>query len=64
MEKKQTATPNQRKELITLFMIMIFSILLAATSGIDNTIVRWFFDALLFIGQLFVVKAILDDVYK
>jgi hypothetical protein len=55
---------QERKKIVTLFMIIIFSMLLAATSGIANVITRLFFQVLLFFGQIVIVKTLLDDYYQ
>jgi len=54
---------NKRKN-ITLFMIVIFSLLLGATSGIESIFTRFLFQIILFVGQLVIVKSLLDDMYS
>ena len=54
---------TNRKKTTTLFMIIVFSILLAATSGISGFFTRIIFQILLFAAQLAIVKALLDDFY-
>jgi nitrate reductase NapE component len=64
MVEKKIVSPIERKKNVTLFMIIVFSILLVATSGISNFLVRMLFQIILFIGQLLIVKTLLDDFYQ
>lgn len=56
--------PNERKKLITLFMIIVFSLLLGMTAYINNIFLRLWFQVILFISQLIIVKTLLDDYYS
>lgn len=57
-------TPKEKKKNITLFMIMVFSLLLGMTTGIENFLVRTLFQIIVFVGQLLITKALLDDFYS
>lgn len=63
-EIKQLLTPpNERKKMITLFMIIVFSLLIAMSAYIDNWVMKLWFQIILFVSQLVIVKALLDDYY-
>ena len=63
MEKKILSSVEKRKR-ITFTMIITFSILLAMTSGIGDFLTRNLFQLVTFVGQIIVVKALLDDFYR
>ena len=54
----------ERKRNVTLWMMLIPSILMIATSGISNLFVRIIFQLLLFATQLLIVKTLLDDYFR
>jgi len=60
--KKILAVTEKRKRL-TMWMIVVFSILLAMTSGIEQFLTRLLFQIVLFSTQLLIVKSLLEDVY-
>lgn len=61
--KEILTPPAERKKTITLFMIIVFSLLIAMSAYIDNFILKLWFQIILFISQLIIVKALLDDYY-
>lgn len=65
MKKKENIkSSTQIKKNVTMTMIIVFSIILAATAGITNFLVRGIVQIIAFIGQLVVIKALLDDFYR
>jgi len=62
--QKEAKSKQEKRKNITLFMIIVFSILLAMTTGIQMLFTRLLFQIILFIAQLIVVKGLLDDVYS
>jgi len=58
------SNPNERKKTVTLFMIIIFSLLIAMTTYIDNWLMRLWFQVILFFAQLIIVWTILEDYYS
>lgn len=63
-EQVEQDTRRTKRKNITLFMIVIFSLLLVATSGIETLFTRILFQIILFVGQLVIVKSLLDDMYS
>ena len=61
MEKPSATT---KKKNVTLAMIIIFSIILVATTAIGDFLIRSIIQIVAFVGQLLVVKALLDDYYQ
>ena len=64
MEKEKKIDATTRKKNTTLFMICIFSLLLAMSSGIEQFLTRLLFQIVLFGSQLMIVKTLLDDFYS
>lgn len=58
-----TKSANERKKFITLFMIIVFSLLIVMSSFINNWILKLWFQVILFVAQLVIVNAILSDYY-
>jgi len=63
-KKKIKMDKTKRKQFITFFMIMIFSVLLAGTAGIKDIFIRLLFQLLLLSGQIVIVKTIIEDYYS
>ncbi|HEY0090437.1 MAG TPA: hypothetical protein VGB37_16425 [Candidatus Lokiarchaeia archaeon] len=59
-----TLTALEKKKRLTLYMIIIFSVLLVATTEIKVMLTRIIFQIILFSSQLLIVKSLLDDVYQ
>ena len=62
--KEFISNPNERKKTVTLFMIIIFSLLIAMTSYMDSWLMRLWFQVILFFAQLIIVWTILEDYYS
>ena len=60
---KQTLAVTEKRKRLTMWMIVVFSILLAMTSGIEQFLTRLLFQIVLFSTQLLIVKSLLEDVY-
>jgi len=63
---KNLLTPpsaNERKKTITLFMVIVFSLLMVMSAYIPNWFIQVWFQVILFIAQLVILKALLDDYY-
>jgi hypothetical protein len=54
----------ERKKMVTLFMVMIFSLLLAMTAYISNGLLKLWFQVIMIIAQLIILNTILADYYK
>ena len=63
-EVSNKMSKTEKKKYMTLFMIIVFSILLAMTTGITTLLTRFLYQVILFIAQLVVVKVLLDDFYS
>jgi len=57
-------TTIEKKKRLTMWMIIVFSILLAMTSGIEQFLTRLLFQIVLFSTQVLIVKSLLDDIYQ
>lgn len=64
MKILELPTVMEKKKFITLFMIIVFSLLLVMSAYIENYVMRLWFQAILFIAQLVIVNAILTDYYS
>jgi hypothetical protein len=64
MKEKKEVKPADKKKFLTLFIILIPSLLLAMTSAIDSQYVRLFFQVVLIISQTVTLKSLLDDYYE
>lgn len=62
--KLKELSKTEKKKNLTLFMIIVFSLLLAMTSSINGLGVRIWFQVILFFAQLVIVKTLLDDYYQ
>lgn len=63
MEKQQTPKRRKDKKTLTMFIMIIPSLLIALTSAIESTITQISFQTLLLFFQLVLLKNLLDDYY-
>ena len=64
METKKVVNKTERKKDLTLFMIMVFSVLLAMTTAVESWWTRLLFQIILLSSQLLILKNLLDDYYN
>lgn len=60
---KEQVKPRKDKRMLTLFIILVPSVLLAMTAAISNFAVRIGFQVVLLFFQAVLVKNLLDDYY-
>jgi hypothetical protein len=53
--------PKKDKRMFTLFFVIIFSLLIAMTSAIDNFLIALFFQVVLIFAQIVIVKNLIDS---
>lgn len=63
MEKQQTPKRRKDKKTLTMFIMIIPSLLIALTAAIESTITQISFQTLLLFFQLVLLKNLLDDYY-
>lgn len=61
MENVNEEPKKKDRKLLTLFFVIIFSLLIAMTRSIDNFFVAVFFQVVLIFGQIIFVKSVLDS---
>lgn len=61
---KNDNNSGKDKKMLTLFLILGVSLLLAMTSMIDNTFTRLSFQVVLLLIQLVIIKNVLDSYYS
>jgi len=63
MEKEQTKRPSD-KGFLTLFIIMIPSLIIAMSAAVDSSLIRIPIQVVLLLLQFIVVKSFIDDYQK
>jgi hypothetical protein len=53
--------PKKDKRMFTLFFVIVFSLLIAMTRAIDNTLIALFFQVVLIFSQIVIVKNLIDS---
>lgn len=53
--------PKKDKRMFTLFFVIVFSLLIAMTRSIDNTLIAIFFQVVLIFAQIVIVKNLIDS---
>jgi len=53
--------PRKDKRIFTLFIVVIFSLLIAMTRSIQNSFVALFFQVVLIFAQIVIVKNLIDS---
>lgn len=64
ISNKKSSNPAKDKKMLTLFLILGISLLLAMTSMIDSVFIRLSFQVLLLLIQVVIVKNVLDSYYS
>lgn len=62
-KRKQEERPRKDKRMLTLFFIMVPSLLLAMASAIESFYVRIFFQVVLLLFQTVILKNFIDSYY-
>ena len=59
-DKIEKVKPKKDKKIFTLFLVVIFSLLIAMTRAIETTLVAMIFQIILIFTQIVVVKALIE----
>jgi len=53
--------PIKDKKMLTLFIVIVFSLLIAMTASIEDFIIALFFQVVLIFSQIVIVKNLIDS---
>ena len=59
--ENEVGKPKKDKRMFTLFFVIVFSLLIAMTRAITDTIIAVFFQVVLIFAQIVIVKNLIDS---